>query len=466
MGQLFEKSLFIFRRDLRLTDNSALINALARSEHVLPCFIFDPRLLQQPKPHHNAIQFLIEALQDLDKKLRRQKSQLHFFYGIPEQILPELISKLNIGGIFFNRDYTPFSRQRDQHIQQICQKAKIECCQFGDSLLNEPEMVLKSNNEPYKVFTPYFHKATIFPITPPKQNPYSNYMKSKLAHFSKAEEISQKIHWQTNESIPFEGTKAACSDILSNLKKFQTYETTRDIPGQQGTTHLSAYLKFGICSIREAYTAISKKLGSNHPLIRQLYWRDFYTHIAFHFPHVFQQAFKPQYDTIEWSYDNSLFKAWCQGKTGFPIIDAGMRELNTSGWMHNRVRMIVASFLTKDLHIDWRWGERYFANKLIDYDPAVNNGNWQWAASTGVDAQPYFRIFNPWRQQVKYDSDCVYIKRWIPELTNIEPKIIHQWFKPTNWDSQTRYPKPIVNHKEESQYSKEIFRSASSEFRN
>ncbi len=247
--------------------------------------------------------------------------------------------------------------------------------------------------------------------------------------------------------------------ILDDLDRFRDYKTRRDFPFEHGTTRLSAYLKFGLCSIREIHEAVSKQLGILHPLIRQLYWRDFYIHIAFHFPHVFKRAFKPRYERIQWSYDSSLFQMWCEGKTGFPIVDAGMRQLNTTGWMHNRVRMIVASFLTKDLHIDWRWGERYFAERLVDYDPSVNNGNWQWAASTGADAQPYFRIFNPWRQQKRYDKECKYIKKWIPELSKVKANIIHKWFKPTNLDSEISYPKPIVDHKEESQFAKELFAS-------
>lgn len=457
MGKSYKNSLFIFRRDIRLTDNSALINALANSGQVLPCFIFDPRLLEQKTPHMNAIQLLTKALLDLENHLQQQNGQLFYMKGIPEEILPELLSTHNIDAIFINRDYSPFSRRRDAYIQNICKKEKIQFQQFSDSLLNEPEMIRTANNTPYKVFTPFFKKASELSIAPPKENSYKNYLKIKQKRDEPVKRLHKKIQTQTNESLLVEGTRAECLSILSNLRDYKNYETSRDLPSKHGTTRLSSYIKFGICSIREVYSAITKQLGTHHPLIRQLYWRDFYTHIAFHYPHVFKHAFKPRFEKIQWNYDKELFETWCTGKTGFPIVDAGMRELNTTGWMHNRVRMIVASFLTKDLHIDWRWGERYFAHKLVDYDPAVNNGNWQWAASTGADAQPYFRIFNPWRQQEKYDSKCEYIKRWIPEIVDLEPKIIHRWFKPTQWDAQLKYPKPIVNHKEESQYSKEIF---------
>ncbi|MFX1576870.1 MAG: cryptochrome/photolyase family protein [Promethearchaeota archaeon] len=461
MNKSYVKPLFIFRRDLRLADNTALIHALANSDKTLPCFIFDPRLIEQAQPHLNAIQFMMEALDDLDAQLKKKKSQLLYLLGIPEKIIPSLLTEYEIDGLYINRDYSPFSRRRDTQIKQICKDYKVGFHSFGDSLLNEPEMIFTGKTKPYKIFTPFFKKASARPISTPKENTYTNYLKTSKAPQKPKIGIIKQIRTKPNESLLVQGNRAACLDILSNLSRYKNYQTTRDFPNQHGTTRLSTYIKFGLCSIREVYHAITKHLGTNHPLIRQLYWRDFYTHIAFHFPYVFKNAFKSRYDSLQWNYSQTLFEMWCQGNTGFPIVDAGMRELNTTGWMHNRVRMIVGSFLTKDLHIDWRWGERYFAQHLTDYDPCVNNGNWQWAASTGADAQPYFRIFNPWRQQEKYDVKCEYIKKWIPELSDLQPKLIHRWFKPTPFDSQINYPKPIVNHKEESQYSKELFATTS-----
>jgi len=457
LSKPYENTLFIFRRDLRLADNTALINALDNSNQVLSCFILDPRLLERANPHQNAIQFMVDTLNDLDYQLQQRNGQLLYFVGIPEEILLEILSVHCIEAVFINRDYSPFSCRRDARIRNMCNEAKVTFHQFTDSLLNEPEMIRTANNEPYQVFTPFFRKASELPISPPKNNSYKNYVKIRQKQQDYVTRLFKQVKAHYNESLLVRGSRAAGLDILSNLQIYKDYETSRDFPDQHGTTRLSAYIKFGICSIREVHNAIVTQLGKNHPLIRQLYWRDFYTHIAFHFPHVFKRAFKRRYDAIQWNYDKTLFELWSQGKTGFPIVDAGIRELNVTGWMHNRVRMIVASFLAKDLHLDWRWGERYFASKLIDYDPAVNNGNWQWSASTGVDAQPYFRIFNPWRQQEKYDANCEYIKQWIPELSKLEPKIIHKWYKPTNWNSGTKYPKPIVDHKEESQYSKELF---------
>jgi deoxyribodipyrimidine photo-lyase len=239
---------------------------------------------------------------------------------------------------------------------------------------------------------------------------------------------------------------------LSNCKN---YNLERDFPSLTATSTLSAYVKFGCCSIREVYYATLQQLGEEHPLLRQFYWRDFFTHIAYHYPHVFGHAFHRRYDAIDWKNQESLFWAWTKGMTGFPIIDAGMRELQQTGLMHNRVRMLAASFLVKDLHISWRWGERYFAQHLLDYDPCVNNGNWQWAASTGCDAQPYFRVFNPCLQQRKFDPDCVYIKRWVPELAQYSATQIHQWQQAAEHGT---YPAPIVDHAEQTRQVKALYK--------
>ncbi len=246
------------------------------------------------------------------------------------------------------------------------------------------------------------------------------------------------------------GGRQEALKILKHLKEYRTYATTRDFPSLDKTTHLSPHLKFNTCSCREIYYAMKENLSAHSPLIRSLYWRDFFTSIAFYFPHVFGKPFHKKYESLSWSYDLKKFHLWCEGKTGFPIVDAGMRELKETGFMHNRVRMIAASFLVKDLHIDWLWGEKYFAKTLIDYDPAINNGNWQWVASTGCDAQPYFRIFNPWLQQKKFDPDCIYIKKWIPELEKLSSKEIHGWYLEKNHTESTDYFEPMLDHSVES----------------
>jgi len=459
MAKSYDTTLFIFRRDLRLEDNSALIDALTNSERVIPCFIFDPRLLEQSRPHLNAIRFLFFALQDLDAHLQQQGTQLHCLSGPVEIVLESILASNGLDAVFVNRDYSPFSRRRDAKIQILCEQASVVFQQFADALLNEPESIMKADGTPYKVFTPFFNKARQNLVAPPKTNQFRNYGTLENKEFQILTTALRKQSLIHKTPMFVKASRATCQTILDKVEIYRDYSNTRDLPSIHGTTRLSPYLKFGLCSIREAYAAISTQLGAAHPLIRQLYWRDFYTHIAYNFPQVFTRAFKPRFEQIRWNYDRVLFQTWCKGRTGFPIVDAGMRELVASGWMHNRVRMIVASFLTKDLHIDWRWGERFFAKHLVDYDPAVNNGNWQWSASTGADAQPYFRIFNPWRQQEKFDRGCTYIKQWIPELSDIEPRNIHRWYKPTPWDSKTNYPKPIVDHKTESQLSKQLYAS-------
>jgi deoxyribodipyrimidine photo-lyase len=262
-----------------------------------------------------------------------------------------------------------------------------------------------------------------------------------------------------NENLHVHGGAHNGQKILHRLKKCKDYLKERDIPALEATTNLSAYLKFGCVSPREAADAIKSHLGPHHPLIRQLYWRDFFYHIVAHNPSVFGHAYHKKYDHLWWSKSKADFGKWCEGKTGFPIVDAGMRQLNETGYMHNRVRMIVASFLTKDLHINWQWGEKYFAQQLVDYDPALNNGNWQWSASTGADAQPYFRIFNPWTQQKKFDPHCDYIKKWVPELAKVEPKIIHSWFKETS-PVIKGYPRPMVDHEEERKIALKAYKAA------
>src|SRR5581483_2326939 len=271
------------------------------------------------------------------------------------------------------------------------------------------------------------------------------------------ETVYAQLLLQCNKNTFLQGGREEAQQLLKNVRDLKSYGRTHDYPAYD-TSHLSAHLKFGTLSVREVYYAIMQSLDVPHFLIRQLYWRDFFIYIAFNHPTVFGHPFKKRYEHIPWKTDKTLFNAWCTGTTGFPIVDAGMRELNTTGFMHNRIRMIVASFLVKDLHINWLWGERYFAQKLIDYDPAVNNGNWQWIASTGCDAQPYFRIFNPWLQQKTYDPQCEYIKKWIPELADETPKTIHNWFN-IDHSRIKNYRRPIVNHAQESAIAKTMYKA-------
>ena len=441
------KSIFIFRRDLRLEDNTALNEALSKGE-VLPIFIFDPRQINNNEYFsNNAFQFMIESLKELDRELKQKGSKLNIYQGEPHSILNKLVDDFD--AVFVNRDYTPFSIKRDNEIKKVIEEKSKQIFSYHDYMLNPPEDGLKSDGTPYSVFTPYYNNAKNMKVKKPKTEK-GNFLIDK-----NSQDISE-MKYDVNKNIFRQGGRKESLKIIENISKFLNYEEDRDIPSLEGTTGLSAHNKFGTVSIREEYHHFSNYSGKNHPLVRQLYWRDFFMQLAFYSPKVFGKSFNKKYDDIKWIDNEKWFDAWKEGKTGFPIVDAGMRQLNKTGYMHNRVRMIVSSFLTKDLHIDWRKGEKYFAQQLVDYDPAVNNGSWQWAASTGADAQPYFRIFNPWRQQKRFDDGCRYIKKWVPELNNLTPTEIHrlEFYKSSNID----YPEPIVNHKEESEIAKKMYK--------
>lgn len=457
MIKKYNLSLFIFRRDIRLQDNTALNAALEQSKAVFPCFIFDPRQVGNSNSYKsdNAIQFMLQSLRDLEGQLSRKKGKLYYFYGLPTNIIQNLLKTITIDAIFVNADYTPFSIKRDLAMAELCKKLSIAFEQYDDVLLHNPGTIVKKDNSFYTVFTAFYKKALTVPVKDMKKLSQGTWFCDSIKS-AENKDILKKIVIQNNVYAFPGGTQEALK-IIKHLNVFKNYKQTHDYPALN-SSHLSAHLKFGTISVRQVYYAIIESLGRSHPLLRQLYWRDFFMHITFCAPHVFVGAYRKKYNQLRWSNDKKIFKQWCEGKTGFPVIDAGMRELNTTGFMHNRVRMIVASFLVKDLHINWQWGERYFAQKLLDYDPAVNNGNWQWCASTGCDAQPYFRIFNPWLQQKKYDPECVYIKQWVPELRLSSVRAIHNWFKK---DSEliANYPRPIIDHSQETKIAKEIYRS-------
>lgn len=457
MTKRYSLSLHIFRRDLRLQDNSALNAAAKLSKQILPCFIFDKRQIEHNDyKSDNAIEFMAHSLEELNQALRKASGKLYFFYGIAEEVIDRLITTQKIQAVFVNRDYTPFSLSRDQKIAKVCEKHNIDFHAYADALLQEPGEVTKSDQKPYTIFTPFFKKASKQLILPPQKISSPHYFRDSITFEDKNK--LEKLLEKSNPNLLVKGGRFEGLSLLKKMIQLKDYKHQRNIPALHATTTLSAHNKFGTVSIREVYQKIVEAFSKRHLLISELYWRDFFTHIAYYYPHVFGQPFHQKYATLPWSRNEKHFRAWCEGRTGFPIVDAGMRELNTTGYMHNRVRMITASFLTKDLHIDWRWGEKYFAQKLVDYDPAVNNGNWQWAASTGCDAQPYFRIFNPWLQQKKYDPDCLYIKSWVPELARVPNKVIHDWEKSSGL-VKTNYPDPIVDHNIESQKSKMMYRT-------
>jgi deoxyribodipyrimidine photo-lyase len=435
----YKLSVFIFTRDLRLYDNTALITALKNSITVIPIFIFNPKQIDNVNKYKsdNCIQFLCESIDSLSNELKQKESKLYVFYDKPEVIVEKLIKKYNVDGFYMTKDYTPFSYNREKLIQNMCKKYNIQLHLYEDYMLHNVNDVLTQNNEPYVKFTPYYNSAKIKKIRNPISNNHNNYFLLKNIPF----EYKKNIHnfYISNNNVLTKGNHKEAHKFLNNTKNFQNYNEEHNMIDIQ-TTRLSPYLKFGLISIRECYYYLKKHLKPSNNLFKQLHWRDFYMQIMYYNPNVI--GFNMNNANIKWENDKMKIKAWKEGKTGVPIVDAGMREMNISGYMHNRCRMIVANFLIKILHVDWRIGERYFANKLVDYDPSNNNGGWQWCASTGTDSQPYFRWFNPYIQSAKYDPDTNYIKKWIPELKNVPSKDIHIWnIKYNEYDV---YLEPIV----------------------
>lgn len=454
---MYQNSIFLFTNDLRLNDNTPLNQAFLQSEIVFPLFIFNPEQVDANNPYRsmNAIQFMIESLVDLEEQIKKGGGKLSVWYGVPTDVLKTIIKENSIEAIFFNKDYTPFAQQREQNIKDLCKTNNIDCNVYEDRLLINPEAAIAKKGSFYKVFTPFFNHVSKFSVEKPHTINEKKWLSKKIPGSEKLSKVSTIILDGYNNPDLFVcgGTKQGLK-ILNQIKTLASYQQTRDIPSLS-TSGLAAHLNFGTISIRQAYHDIARQLGSHHLLIKQLYWREFFIHSAFFYPRMFGHAMKSSCEQIQWKNSKKNFERWCTGTTGFPIVDAGMRQLNKIGWMHNRVRMIVASFLVKDLHIDWRWGERYFATQLVDYNPAVNNGNWQWAASTGFDSQPYFRIFNPWEQQKKFDPDCIYIKKWIPELKKESNKTMHAWFKN---QQESTYPSPMVDHKSKAMEAKQLFK--------
>jgi deoxyribodipyrimidine photo-lyase len=408
-------TVFWFRRDLRLQDNAGLYYALRENSAVIPIFIFDTRILNQlDDKADRRVDFIHQSLQNLQQQLRQLETSLVVFHGDPV----EIFNQLNPKAVYTNHDYEPYARQRDEVIKELVEAKGVAFRTFKDQVIFEKDEVLKDDGKPYTVFTPYSKKwkslVTPFYI---KSYPTGAY----YAHFKKTDGIPLP----RLPEMGFQATNAQFPERIVKQSIIELYDKQRNFPAVEGTTRLSVHLRFGTVSIR---TLIQIAQEKSEGWLNELIWRDFYHMILWHFPRVETHAFKPSYDTIAWINNEGDYGKWCEGRTGYPIVDAGMRELNATGFMHNRVRMIVASFLTKHLLIDWRWGEAYFAKKLLDFDLAANNGGWQWAAGSGCDAAPYFRVFNPTLQADKFDPQRDYIKKWVPE-----------WNTPD-------YPPPMIDH--------------------
>ena len=416
-------SLFWFRRDLRLEDNAGLLKALESGVPVLPIFIFDPNILSKLEDTHDArVSFLHERLQHLKAQLEDLGSDLLVFYDKPLNVFKSLCLQYEVTGLFFNRDYEPYARERDKAVYEYFGTISASCIGAKDHVLFEKNEVVKADGTPYLVYSPYA-KAWKKRCTSDHFNAYPT-----QNHFNSFFQMDTKSRMITLDAMGFESTSLAMPSARISKDIISNYDSTRNFPGlKRGTTRLGIHLRFGTISIRALARASE---GRNETFLNELIWRDFFQMALYYFPESRSKAIKPKYDLIPWSNNEELFEAWCKGKTGYPIVDAGMRELNATGFMHNRVRMIVASFLTKHLLIDWRWGEAYFAAKLLDFDLASNIGGWQWASGSGLDAAPYFRVFNPTSQMEKFDKDLSYVNKWVPELnTHLypEPIVEHKW---------------------------------------
>ncbi|MEP7144776.1 MAG: deoxyribodipyrimidine photo-lyase, partial [Ferruginibacter sp.] len=401
-------NIFWFRRDLRLHDNAGLYHALKSGNRVVPIFIFDKNILDQLEDKADRrVEFIHAALEEMQQRLVAIGSSLEVFYGTPVEIFKTIVSKYTTGQVFTNHDYEPYALERDQLISNFLASRNILFSTFKDQVALEKNEVLKDDGKPYTVFTPYSRKwkgvLTDYHVKAfPTEKYFDNFYNQP------ANEIPSLF------SMGFKEVDKPFPSKSLNEELVKKYADQRNFPAIKGTSRLGVHLRFGTISIREL---VLKSSDLSPTYLNELIWRDFYQMILWHFPQVgHYKAFKPEYDAIEWRKDAGEFDRWCSGQTGYPIVDAGMRELNETGFMHNRVRMIVASFLTKHLLLDWRLGEAYFAQKLLDFDLAANNGGWQWAAGSGCDAAPYFRIFNPYLQTKKFDPQFEYIKKWVPEF--------------------------------------------------
>ncbi|WP_296704299.1 deoxyribodipyrimidine photo-lyase [Algoriphagus sp.] len=425
-------SIFWFRRDLRLEDNTGLFYALQNETNVLPLFIFDRNILDDLEDKTDArVEFIHNQITNIKENLEEKGSTLLVKYGKPEEVFQEIFKEYQVQAIYTNRDYEPYAKKRDGSIEELAKENGTIFLSFKDQVIFEAGEILNGSGEFYKVFTPFskiwlekFNSTTIEPLS---YFHWKNLFQCKPMKLISLEEMGFR---ESSIKIPSSNPD---EEIIKH------YDETRNFPAQNGTSRLGIHLRFGTISIRKL-ALIASELNKTY--LNELIWREFYMMILAFNPQVVDKAFKPAYDNIPWRNNEEEFEAWCAGKTGYPIVDAGMRELNESGYMHNRVRMVVASFLTKHLLIDWRWGEAYFAKKLLDYDLSANNGGWQWAAGTGTDAQPYFRVFNPESQKDKFDKDLKYIKKWIPEF------------------GTNKYPKPIVDHKFARQRALDTYKKA------
>ena len=457
-----ENGLFIFRRDLRIIDNKGLLEASSKCSKLFTIFIFTPEQVTGANKFKsdNAVQFMIESLQDLSTAISKKGGHLYTFYGKNDAIVKQLILALDIDAVFFNKDYSPYAIERDKSIGKVAEKMDVQVITSQDYYLLEPGTVLNGSKKMYQKFTPFYNSAasTAYAkhIDPPSGKQITNFAKTTKTLANGLSLATALTRFTTvnpkSDRLVHGGRQEAIISLKIAVKSQSHYSKTHN-DLFKATTQLSAYIKFGCLSIREVY----KVFRNNTDLIRQLWWRDFYANILFAYPHVLGSAMKPNYNRVRWHHNANWFKCWTKGITGYPIVDAGMRQLNATGYMHNRARLITSSFLVKTLLISWEHGEQYFAKMLTDYDPASNNGNWQWIAGSGADSQPYFRIFSPKEQNKNFDPDCEYIKTWIPELKDILAKDIINWDTEHVKHKDIGYAKPICEFAKQNELALKMY---------
>ena len=460
MPEKYENGLFIFRRDLRIVDNNGLQVLQALCKNIYTIFIFTPEQVTSSNPYKsdNSVQFMIESLQDLSSQIAHGGGKLITFYGHNDKVVEDCIQALKIDIVCFNLDITPYARERDAKIIKLCEHMKTYVTYSYDYYLHEPGSVMNGTGNAYQKFTPYYHACLKKHVELPKKAGKLNLARSSAnihGKISLEQAFRQFVGSQNADILVHGGRVNAIKQMRIAAKNIANYSKTHN-DLDKPTSQLSAYIKFGCVSIREVYKAFKSK----HDFIRQLIWRDFYAQIMFFYPYVLGHAMKPKYNKIKWHHNTRWFDAWKKGITGIPIVDAGMRQLNQTGYMHNRARLIVMSFLIKTLLIDWRLGEKYFAKTLTDYDVASNNGNTQWIMGGGADSEPWFRIFNPYLQAENFDPDCIYIKKWVNELKDVPNDIILNW--DTEWQNNKslKYPKPIIDYAQQKEKCIKMYKDA------
>lgn len=460
MTTKFENGLFIFRRDLRIIDNNGLNLLNDKCKNIYTIFIFTPEQVGSGNKYKsdNSVQFMIESLQDLASQISKAGGHLYTFYGHNDKVVADCIKAFNIDVVCFNLDVTKYARERDEKIIKLCEHMKTYVMYNYDYYLCEPGTIVNGSGTPYVKYTPYYDKAKKIKVEKPAGKRHLSLKKSD-AHIPNKiplDEAMKKFVGNENPDILVHGGRENAIKILKTAVRTQSHYSKTHNDLDKPTSLLSAYINFGNLSIREIYYAFK----SNTEFIRQLYWGSFYANVIYNYPQIIHKSLKPKYDNLKWNHNEGWFKKWCEAKTNFPIVDACMQELNTTGYLHGRGRLIVASFLVKTMLINYKKGEQYFANNLTDYNITNNLNNWMWVTGNGASSQEYFKIFNPWTQSFEHDYEAVYIKKWLPQLRDVPAKAIHTWYKEWENYKDTGYGKPILDYDEQKQKVLKMYKDA------